>query len=126
VLKAHPGQREPHEDGEPPDQLNLLALAVMLLELNTGAPLENRRALQESSCSGEYTTTSDLLTAKRLLDVQVQHGRLSCGFRKAITYCLQGYLDPTASFSNPEFVKTVEERVLEPLEREMQVLLYGS
>lgn len=108
------------------DKLNLLALAVMLLEINVGLPIESHRAEQDLGYSGNLNVGTDLLTAQRLLEIQVRQGKLSFAFTEAIKYCLQCYLDPTASFGNLEFAATVEERVLKPLEREMQVLLYGS
>jgi hypothetical protein len=92
----------------------------MLLELNVGT------SIGVSDGRDENTAILDLLTAQNLLRVHTNQGRLSCAFASAITYCLQAYLDPTASFSNPDYVKTVEQRVLEPLEREMQVVVYGS
>jgi hypothetical protein len=113
-------QTEPQENAQLTDQLNLLALAVMLLELNVGT------SIGVSDGRDENTAALDLLTAQKLLRAHTNQGRLSCAFASAITYCLQAALDPTASFSNQGFVKTVEQRVLEPLEREMQVVLYGS
>ncbi|GKT45905.1 uncharacterized protein ColSpa_06086 [Colletotrichum spaethianum] len=106
-----------------PDRLNLLALAVMLLEINVGKPIESLRMQQDMGRDGSFNMGADLSTAQRSLETQVSQGKLTSAFTKAITYCLQCYLDPTASLRNYEFAKTVEERVLEPLEREMQCLL---
>lgn len=125
TFEAHTDITEPHCDpNQATDRLNLLALAVMLLELNLGAPIENFREQEgEGLVSGGDATVSDLLTARKLLELQVRQGKLTSGFRRAITYCLQCYLDPTASLGNDDFVRSVERLVLEPLEREMQVLL---
>lgn len=108
------------------DRVNLLALAVMLLELHRGIPIGNLQDQEEMSMLGENMAISTFLTAHKLLKIQVRDGELSCGFRKAIPHFLQCYVDPTASLSNLEFVRTVGEGVSEPFEREMQVLLYGS
>ncbi|KAK2053278.1 hypothetical protein LY76DRAFT_629598 [Colletotrichum caudatum] len=106
------------------DRFNLLSLAVMLLEINLGKPMESPREQQHLEREGAFTVGADLFTAQGSLETQVNQGNLTLAFTKAITYCLQCYLDPTASLCNFEFAKTVEERVLEPLEREMQCLLY--
>ena len=97
------------------DGPNMLALAVMLLEIQSGTPIESVRQAGEG----------DLTTAKRWLDMRFGMGRLTCQFADAITFCLQCYLDRSASFGNPDFFTAVEEKVLGPLESEMQ-FLYGS
>ncbi|KAK3376206.1 hypothetical protein B0T24DRAFT_216608 [Lasiosphaeria ovina] len=99
----------------PVDGPNMLALAIMLLEIQSGTPIESVRQ------GGE----EDLTTAKRWLDMRLGMGRLTCQFAGAITFCLQCYLDPFASFGNPNFFRAAEEKILGPLESEMQYL-YGS
>jgi hypothetical protein len=95
----------------------------MLLEINVGKPIESLRKQQDMGLNGNSNVGTDLSTAQRSLEAQVSQGKLTSAFKNAITYCLQCYLDPTASLRNYEFARTVEERVLEPLEREMQSLL---
>ncbi|RYP46715.1 hypothetical protein DL768_007123 [Monosporascus sp. mg162] len=107
------------ESDDEPDRLNLLALAVVLLEINVGKPIESLRKQQDMGPDGNPNVGTDLSTAQRSLGTQVSQGKLTLAFKEAITYCLQCYLDPTASLRNYEFARTVEERVLEPLEREM-------
>ncbi|KAF6839587.1 hypothetical protein CPLU01_01724 [Colletotrichum plurivorum] len=109
----------------PPGRLNMLALAVMLIELNSGVPIERLRSDDDLGPDGRPNAGTDLSTAGRWLDAQVRLGNLTCGFASAITCCLQSYLDPTASLEAVEFLQSVQERVLEPLEREMQQLLWG-
>lgn len=109
----------------PPGRMNMLALAVMLLELNSGVPIEGLRSDEDLGPDGQPNSGTDLSTAGRWLDAQVRLGNLTCGFASAITCCLQSYLDPTASLEAVEFLQSVQERVLEPLEREMQQLLWG-
>ncbi len=107
------------------DRLNLLALAIMLLEINVGEPIENLREQQDMGPDGNFNAWTDLSTAQRSLETHGRRGNLACAFQGAITYCLQCYLDPGALLSNYEFARTVEERVLEPLERELQSVFYG-
>jgi hypothetical protein len=52
-------------------------------------------------------------------------GKLSYGFATAITGCLQAYLNPRASFSDPDFCGHIQETVVKPIEVEMQCLLFG-
>ncbi|KAK0707941.1 hypothetical protein B0H67DRAFT_588952 [Lasiosphaeris hirsuta] len=114
LIQGGPGTT-PSDRRQPVDGRNMLALAIMLLEIQSGTPIESVRQDQEA----------DLTTAKRWLDMRLEAGRLSWQFAGAITSCLQCYLDPSASFSNPDFFRAVEEKVLGPLENEMQYL-YGS
>ncbi|KAK1511975.1 hypothetical protein CTAM01_00905 [Colletotrichum tamarilloi] len=109
-----------------PDRKNMLALAVMLLEMNCGKPIVDLRQPEDLGPNGEVNVGTDLSTARRWLDTQVRLGNLSNGFTSAITYCLQSYLDPTASLEDNHFLQSVQNRVLEPLEREMQLLLWGA
>ncbi|KAK4186117.1 hypothetical protein QBC35DRAFT_413475 [Podospora australis] len=102
------------------DRRNMLALAIMLLEINSGVPIENMR----SKGNSQPSEIEDLVTASRWLNTRLAMGRMTRQFADAITYCLQCYVDPFASFGNPEFSKSVEEKVLGPLESEMQYL-YG-
>jgi hypothetical protein len=103
----------------------MLSLAIMLLEINLGMPIEKLRRSKDLVPDEEPSVGQDLLVAYRCLEAEVQRGNLTSAFTSAITYCLQCYLDPTASFDNLEYVKSIEERVLRPLEYEMQWLFSG-
>jgi hypothetical protein len=107
------------------DGPNMLALAIMLLEIKFGTPIESLRHEGDFGQDGQPNEATDFATANRWLKMQVDLGNLSCTFTDAITYCLKCYVDPLASFGNPDFSKAVGENVLEPLEREMQFMLYG-
>ncbi|KAL0942561.1 uncharacterized protein CTRU02_200447 [Colletotrichum truncatum] len=104
----------------------MLALAIMLLELNFGTPIESLRHQDDLGPDGQPNMCTDLLTAQRWFNAKALKGQLSHGFKSAIKYCLQCYLDPDASFDNVEFVQSIEEQVLKPLEWEMQQLVYGK
>lgn len=111
--------RNQHKDGQ-----TMLSLAILLLELNSGTPIEQMQQEKDLGPSGELSDWANFATAKRWLELRLENGRLTRQFADAITYCLQCYVDPRASFRNPDFLKSVEEKVLEPLESEMQYL-YG-
>lgn len=99
---------------------NMLALAIMLLKISSGVPIESMRQEGDLGPDRQPSEGADLVAAHRWLTARVEGGRLSLQFADAIKHCLQCYLDPLASFNNPEFAKAVEDRVLKPLEREMQ------
>lgn len=103
----------------------LLSLGIMLLEINTGQSLESIRIPQDLGTSQNPDDNSDFITAHRWLLDQETQGQLSHGFSTAITSCLQGYLNPRADFSDPEFCRHVQETMIKPLEMEMQFLLHG-
>lgn len=114
----------PVKQRQPVDGRNMLALAIMLLEINSGTPIESMRQSEDIGPGEQWSEGADLVTANWWLKRRVEMGRLTRRFADAITYCLQCYLDPFASFDNPEFSRAVIEKVLEPLEGEMQSL-YG-
>jgi len=129
----HPYLTQEHEKSRGPvesrwiqhtDGRTMLSLAILLLELNSGTPIEQVRQEEDLGPAGELSDWANLATAKRWLEMRFENGRLTRQFAGAITYCLQCYVDPRASFRNPDFLKSVEEKVLEPLESELQYL-YG-
>ncbi|CAI0644042.1 unnamed protein product [Colletotrichum noveboracense] len=113
------------EDDTTRNQQNMLALAIMLLELNFGVPIESLRQASDMGADGQPNAFTDLLTAQRWFNNKCRKGQLSHGFKSAIKFCLQCYVDPDASFENAEFTQAIEDQVLKPLESEMQQLVYG-
>ena len=103
----------------------MLSLGIMLLEINSGRSLESVRIPQDLGTGQKFDNTSDFNTARRWLFDQEMQGNLSHGFAKAITSCLQVYINPRADSSDPEFCGHIQETVIKPLESEMQFLLYG-
>ncbi|RYP22194.1 hypothetical protein DL765_001842 [Monosporascus sp. GIB2] len=108
-----------------PSQLNMLALGIMLLEIYFGTPLESRKKQAANESDPEPDVGADLLAAHRWMQTQYAAGNLTNAFNKAATFCLQSYLDPSASFGDAKFVQAVEKQVLDPLEREVQMLVHG-
>ncbi|TDZ25874.1 hypothetical protein Cob_v000282 [Colletotrichum orbiculare MAFF 240422] len=108
------------------NQRNMLALAIMLLEVHFGTPIDNLRRAEDMGPDGCPNIGTDLLTAQRWLNTTAAKGQLSHGFKSAIRHCLQCYSDPDASFENPGFLQSIEKHVLKPLESEMQILVYGK
>lgn len=103
---------------------NLLALAVMLLEISSGTPVEKR-------VRGDQTITilsndqSVFQLAGGWFKEEKSNGRLSCAFDQAILTCLQEYLNPDANFDDDQYCNVFKEKALLPLEEEMEFLLFG-
>lgn len=66
---------------------------------------------------------TDLQTADRWY--KAERARLSSGFSKAILSCLQEYLNPDANLDDPDYCNVIKEKVLQPLEDEMQFIVFG-
>lgn len=117
--------REPKNGGpsHANDSSNLLALAIMLLEINSARPIESLHCNEDLGPNSEATELSNLSAARRWLIEQTSRGNVSQAFSNAITYCLQSYMNPQASFRDQNFCRAIEEQVLVPLEEEMQCLL---
>jgi hypothetical protein len=95
----------------------------MLLEINSGMPFEQRRV------NDQITTIlpndqSDLQLADGWHKEEKSRGRLSCGFSQAILACLQEYLNPATNFNDDRYCDALKEKVLLPLEEEMEFLVY--
>jgi hypothetical protein len=110
---------------EPNDSSKVVALGVMLLEICYGLPIEEILRPEDLGPNNRPTEISYLQAARRWLMGKEGTGEFSFAFVKAIRYCLQCFMDPCASLSNQAFSKTIEEHVLAPLEKEMNMLLFG-
>lgn len=106
------------------DCSNLLGLAIMLLEISSGQPVERRRR-DDQTTHILPNDQSDLQLADEWLKEEKSHGRLSSAFFQAILGCLQEYLNPDANFRDDRYCDAAKEKVLLPLYEEMQYLLYG-
>jgi|SRR5215469_7053820 len=106
------------------DCSNLLALAIMLLEISSGQPVEKRRK-DSDGAQNLPDDQADLQVAEEWHKEEKSRGSLSCAFSQAILTCLQEYLNPDTDFDDPKFCDAFKERVLLPLEEEMQFLLFG-
>lgn len=106
------------------DCSNLLALALMLLEINSGQPLEQRRA-DDQIVNILPNDQSDLQLADGWLKEEKSRGRISCAFSQAILTCLQEFLNPDANFDDDRYCDVFKEKVLLPLVEEMEILLHG-
>src|SRR5579871_2173880 len=95
----------------------------MLLEINSGLPFEQRGGNDQITTSLS-NDQSDLQLADAWLKEEKSHGRLSCGFSQAILSCLQEYLNPDTNFNDDRYCDALKEKVLLPLEEEMEFLLY--
>jgi hypothetical protein len=66
---------------------------------------------------------ADLQTADQWY--KAERDRLSSGFSKAILTGLQEYLNPDADLDDPEYCNVLKEKMLQPLEDEMQFVVFG-
>jgi hypothetical protein len=94
----------------------------MLLEITCAQPIDVIRELQDLGGLTAPTEGTDHKTAIRWLFKLDENGSLTRGFSSAITTCLQAYMNPRASLSDPEFERMIEEKVLRPLQDEMEFL----
>lgn len=101
------------------DSSNLLALAIMLLEIYSAQPIESLYCDKDLGLNSEATELSSLSAVRRWLMEKRNQGNMSPAFFDAITYCLQSYVNPQASFRDQNFCRAMEEQVLVPLEQEM-------
>ncbi|KAL4739326.1 hypothetical protein BDV11DRAFT_187791 [Aspergillus similis] len=124
IQKSGAGLQEP--DGTPVNRTcsNLLALAIMLLEISSGRPVEQRLG-EDQITNISPNDQLGLQLAGEWLKEENSHGRLSCAFSQAILTCLQEYLNPDANFDDEQFCNAFKEKALLPLEEEMEFLLFG-
>ncbi|EGX52137.1 hypothetical protein AOL_s00043g527 [Orbilia oligospora ATCC 24927] len=111
--------------GEPNDSSKVLALGIMLLEIWYGLPIERLMEPDDLGPNNRETEITYLQAARRCVMDKAGKGDFSFAFIKAISYCLQCFMNPSASLSDLAFSKTIEEQVLAPLEAEMNMLLFG-
>jgi hypothetical protein len=104
------------------DRTILLALGIMLLEIACRTSIDVVRRPEDLGPSPTPNNETDHKTALRWLFELDQEGCLTSGFSRAITTCLQAYINPHASFSDPDFEYMIENTVLTPLEEEMEFL----
>ncbi|KAK6331780.1 hypothetical protein TWF718_002321 [Orbilia javanica] len=116
----------PHKcNGKPNDRSKVLALGIMLLEIYNGHPIEGLMPQDDLESKNPQSEIAYLQTAHQWIMEKADRGEISFAFLKAISYCLQCFMNPSANLSDPVFSKTIEEQVLAPLEAEMNMLLFG-
>ncbi|KAF2640398.1 hypothetical protein P280DRAFT_526740, partial [Massarina eburnea CBS 473.64] len=105
------------------DSLKVVSLGIMLLEI-CYIPIEEILKPEDLGPNCQITETSYLHASRRWLMGNEEEGNFSYAFVEAISYCLQCFMNPGASLSNEAFLKTLEQKVLVPLEMEMDTLLF--
>ncbi|KAK6541414.1 hypothetical protein TWF694_007226 [Orbilia ellipsospora] len=111
--------------GEPNDSSKILALGIMLLEICSGVPIETLLRPDDLGPNNQPNEISHLQAARRWVMEKQDRGECSYAFIEAISYCLQCFMNPSARLSDLAFSKTIEERVLAPLDTEMNMVLFG-
>lgn len=121
--QTDPGLSNQPSTGTASDCSNLLALAILLLEISFGQSIEEIRRPEDLGNKTVWDDKTDLQTADRWY--KAERPRLSSGFSKAILTCLQEYLNPDANLDDPDYCNVIKEKVLQPLEDEMQFVVFG-
>jgi hypothetical protein len=124
IQKSGAGTRQPDDTPVNKTCSNLLALAIMLLEISSGRPIE-QRLTDDQIMNILPNDQSGLQLAEAWLREENAHGRLTCAFSQAILTCLQEYLNPDADFGDEQYCNAFKEKALLPLEEEMEYLLFG-
>lgn len=109
-----------HNRNPEKDSSKLLALGVLLIEINASQPLENLRLPQDIVPSSEPNELTNVFTGRRWISEQKDKGNLTHAFYSAISHCLKR--DPNGDLNDPDFRRAVEEQVLAPLEKEFSFL----
>lgn len=107
--------------GSTSDGSKFLSLAIMLLEINFGKPIEQMRKPGNQDREAECDEFADLHTARGWLSAK--KSRLTAGFQNAILTSLQESLDPNVDLSNSEYCEAMKDKLLQPLEEEMRDLV---
>lgn len=102
----------------------LLALAVSLLELYFGTTVEKYKESEledeivDASANQKYT----LFTLVHIwTDSEAEN--LSAAFQNAISHCMKGYGDPTASLQDTDCLQAAVENIVLPLQEELNQFL---
>jgi hypothetical protein len=105
------------------DSINLLTLARLLLEIQSGRRIESLRQTTDLGPGARPNEATDLQTLKRW--VRLEKGNLSFAFREAVLYCMKGFADPDTDLGDLGCRAGVVEGVVVPLEEELVCLMGG-
>jgi hypothetical protein len=101
---------------------SVLALGILLLEIELRAGIEQSRTEEDLSPSGEVDCNTDLFTAERLLESNCND--VFERFRKAVDGCLKcDFVDEGASTSldDDNFRQAIYDNIVLPLEEELEI-----
>jgi hypothetical protein len=107
MLRIHPNQ-------------SILALGILLLEIQLGKPIESQRSSEDLIDGERVNVNTDLTTALRLLEDSVDD--IYEGYRTAIQACLNCNFvtpDQALDLDNAEFRQAVYDNIVSPLEQEL-------
>lgn len=97
----------------------ILALGILLLELQIWGTIESRRISEDLTEDGSVNVNTNLLTAERVF--QEADGEIFENYRKAVRACLDcDFLDEDeVNFNDEGFRSLVYANIVAPLEREL-------
>ncbi len=107
MLRIHPNQ-------------SILALGILLLEIQLGKPIESQRSPEDLINGQEVNVNTDLTTALRLLEDSIDD--IYEGYRTAIQACLNCNFvtaDQVPDLDDADFRQAVHDNIVVPLEQEL-------
>ncbi|KAF5568279.1 hypothetical protein FNAPI_270 [Fusarium napiforme] len=100
--------------GSEMERVNMLSLAIMLMEIKTGTAIECHRSPDDLGSNGKQNSSTNYLTASRWLRQLTDRGRLPWRYGDAVRYCIRFYDDYYASLEYADTQKQFREEVIEP------------
>jgi len=101
---------------------SILALGILLLEIELNTPIENKRTVEDLGESGEVTMNTNYFTASRLFQEDYSEDAY-VNTKKAVDACLScSFYEPEtmdANLDNAEFRQAVYESIVHPLEKDL-------
>ena len=95
---------------------SLESLGILLLEINSGDRIESKYGKEDLGADGQPNENSNLTTALRLLE-ELKYDVYE-GYTAAVSACLDAEMSSSESAEN--FAKKVYQRIVLPLERELE------
>lgn len=104
------------------DSRNVLALAILLVEILSRQPIESLRRPQDMGTDQQPNEFTDLQVMHIWIREQEELGNLTSVFRSAISHCLKCFVGSALDLTDTESRVSIEEQVLSPLQEEMSFL----
>ena len=104
------------------DSSNVLALAILLVEILSGQPIESLRRPEDMGIGQQPHEFTDLQVAHRWTIAKEESGNLTSGFQSAISHCLKCFVGSALDLTDAASRVMIEEQVLSPLQEEMSFL----
>jgi hypothetical protein len=104
------------------DSSNVLALAILLVEILSGQSIESLCLPQDLGVGQRPNDFTDLQVVQRWITKEEESGNLTLAFQSAISHCLKCYVGSPLNLADATARAGIEEHVLSPLQEEMSFL----